>query len=80
MEELQDTDHHRSGLQGRTFGIELDGVLVIIQSLFPIFFLPVGVPPQIVENFFFLIVGGVLKKQIQLLNRFIHLSLIDKLF
>lgn len=80
MEELQNADHHRSGLQGRTFGIEFDGVLVIIQSLFPIFFLPVGVSPQIVENFFFFIVGGILKKQIQLFNRFIHLSLIDKFF
>lgn len=78
IEEIQDIHCHTIGFTGRAVGIEVDSILVVVQSQLPVALFTVGISQEIES---FVPVGRVGDQIfIELPDSFCYISLIDKLF
>ena len=78
MKEVQNIHYHVVGLPGGTVRIEVNGIVLVVQSLLPVALLAVSVPPEIIGFVFSGKIG--LKYLVKLKDSLLHISLIDKLF
>lgn len=78
IEEIQDIHYHTVGFPGRAVGVEVGGILVVVQSQLPVTLFAVGIPQEIES---FVPVGGVGGQIfVEPPDSFCYISLIDKLF
>lgn len=78
IEEIQDIHYHTVGFTGGAVWIEVDGILIIIQSLLPVPLFTIGIPQEIESLIPVSGVGAqIIVKQS---DSFDYISLIDKFF